>query len=157
MLPKLCIALLAVGAFGCKSRSPVSLYTIPKDHITVLMGDSGKSLCSMFEAELGGNPNIIQPSEPLLLAVQQELPEFIRIKRPTMFPKFYEYRFQVACAQNHGKTFLFINAFDESILAGRPEKRFQPIDVQDGGDSFWKITYSVEKKNFTRLSVNGSA
>jgi len=121
------------------------------------MGDSGKSLCGMFDAETGSNPNIVQPSDSVLLKVQQELPEFIRVNRPTMFPKFYEYRFQVACTQGNGKTLLFINAFDESILAGSPEKRFQPIEVQDGGDSFWKVTYSVEKKTFTKLSVNGSA
>ncbi|WP_285723404.1 hypothetical protein [Geothrix rubra] len=111
----------------------------------------------MFDAEIGKNPCLVQPSDSILLKVQQQLPEFIRVNRPSMFEKFYKYRFQVACARNSGKTFLFINAFDESILAGRPELRFKPIDVQDGGDSFWKITYSIEKKAFTKLSVNGSA
>ena len=157
MIRKLCLPLLVVWAFGCKPSSSASLYTIPKDHITVLVGDAGKSLCSMFDAEIGKNPGLVQPSDSVLLKVQQQLPEFIRVNQPSMFEKFYKYRFQVACARNSGKTFLFINAFDESILAGRPELRFKPIDVQDGGDSFWKITYSIEKKTFTKLSVNGSA
>ncbi|MCW3054448.1 MAG: conserved hypothetical exported protein [Chthonomonadales bacterium] len=56
-----------------------------------------------------------------------------------------------------GKKKIYVNAFRASMEAGFPHWRQQLVMVDDGGSSFYHVTYDVESLRFGEVSFNGYA
>src|ERR1700761_2120086 len=83
---------------------------------------------------------------------KQLIPYLIRV-RPNI--NFQEYSRQYIGFMMEGKRYIYGNFFKNGPWITRPAS--QPVDICDGGDSFWGIVYSLESKTFKDLHTNGVA
>jgi len=154
--------ILSRTAFVCMQlpvHSQALSYIIPRDTIAVLTNHAAVSLVSKFSYDFKISKTAVftKPLESELMEIQSGLPEFLKRERPDIYKKLGRTYFQVACVQNGKERIVLINAFGKFITESSINWQTTPIAVDDGGNSFWRLCYSVQKKSFSKLSVNGTA
>lgn len=77
-------------------------------------------------------------------------------------PKLDDYAFQYVGVVINSRKYIYINAFlidisygQDSFKTWHKDWKTKPIIACDGGDGFWGALFDLEKKTFSRLSVNG--
>ncbi len=148
-------AALIVAASQPKAPTPL----IESNRITLFAGDYGAYLCKAFppDFKIGEKASFIKPSKAELTEIQASLPNFLKLHSPHIFEKLGQYAFQIVGIQDKGEKRIYINAFPNSILVHDPSRKASPVVVDDGGDSFWRLCYSLKNKTYSGLTINGDA
>lgn len=162
------MAVVSSPAFG--QAAPA---TLPQ-RATILTGSTAHSL---FEQCSRASPQAVSfwtPTASDVRAAEQSLPAFLRTAKPSVPYRplskrrlDLDYRQYAGFVAKNGHNCLYVNAFVPVTkdameeYASSPGKRFNwrrdPVDVCDGGDSFWGAEYDTQTKKWSHLYFNGVA
>jgi len=132
---------------------------IPSAQVAVFSGTHAQSLVQYLFSPQSAMSKLVltAPLNVELEAMLERLPIFLATRAPRIQQKLSHYYLQIACHVQNGERTIVINAFHESSLGHFPAWKSEPVVVDDGGDSYWRLHYTVRNGKFFGLQVNGEA
>ena len=120
----------------------------------ILPADKGAELLNQCSrASPQGVKSFFVPEGPEVADLEKKLVPYLIKVRPNI--TLQDYSRQYIGFIIDGKRYIYGNFFKGGTWARHPAS--EPVDICDGGNSFWGIVYSLESKTFKELHTNGVA
>jgi len=167
-MKKIFYFLIIIDLFCCKSIIYGQSDKFIPDYSVILPSEQGEKMMQQCSRSVPNNiEKFFNLTEQDIHLLEDNFMKLLTVKSTNCcfsgitIKSLDNYGFQYIGIVINSKKFIYINAFSyetkDEFSTFYKNWQTQPVIWCDGGDSFWGVLFSLDKKTFSQLSVNGVA